>query len=107
MTSFDEREKAAESKFVHDEEMLFHAHARRDRKLGLWAAGLMHKPAQSAQAYADALVAAAVTSGGEAAVIAKVLKDLASIGMIRPESEIAAKMQEFLAEALAEIRAGK
>ena len=106
MTSFDERETAAESKFARDEEMMFRAHARRDRKLGLWAAGLMHKSDESAQAYADALVAAEVTAGGEAAVIAKVLKDLASTGLIRPESEITAKMQGFLAEALAEIRAG-
>ena len=107
MTSFDEREKAAEGKFVHDEEMLFRAHARRDRKLGLWAAGLMHKPGDSALAYAEALVAAEISTGREDAVSAKVLKDLATTGLIRSEAEIKAKMQELLAEAMAELRAGK
>ena len=34
----DKREKGFESKFAHDEELQFKAHARRDKLLGLWAA---------------------------------------------------------------------
>ena len=41
MTTFDDRERAFENKYAHDEEMRFRAEARRDRLLGLWAAGLM------------------------------------------------------------------
>src|SRR5437762_11538278 len=41
MTQFDDRERAFESKFAHDEEMKFRITARRNRLLGEWAARLM------------------------------------------------------------------
>ena len=41
MTTFDDREQGFENKFAHDEEVEFKATARRNRALGLWAAGLM------------------------------------------------------------------
>src|ERR1700674_3891079 len=39
MTTFDKREEGFERQFAHDEELKFKATARRDRLLGLWAAG--------------------------------------------------------------------
>ena len=41
MTTFDDRERAEEAKFAHDEEMMFRIHARRNRLLGQWAAERM------------------------------------------------------------------
>ena len=41
MSTFDDRERAFENKFAHDEEMLFKATARRNKLAGLWAADLM------------------------------------------------------------------
>ena len=38
MTTFDDRERAFETKFARDEEMLFRITARRNRLLGQWAA---------------------------------------------------------------------
>ena len=38
MTQFDDRQRAFESKFAHDEEMKFRLVARRNRLLGEWAA---------------------------------------------------------------------
>jgi len=38
MSTFDKREKGFESKFAHDEELRFKAHARRNKLVGLWAA---------------------------------------------------------------------
>ena len=38
MTQFDDRERAFETKFAHDEEMKFRVLARRNRLLGEWAA---------------------------------------------------------------------
>ena len=52
MTTFDEREKAFENKFEHDMELQFKARARRNKMLGLWAAGLMGKSGADAEAYA-------------------------------------------------------
>ena len=41
MTQFDDRERAFEAKFAHDEEMQFRITARRNRLLGEWAARQM------------------------------------------------------------------
>ncbi len=43
MTTFNDRESAFESKFAHDAEMQFRAEARRNKLVGLWAAGLLGK----------------------------------------------------------------
>jgi hypothetical protein len=39
VTTFDRREEAFEKKFALDEELRFKANARRNRLLGMWAAG--------------------------------------------------------------------
>ncbi len=43
MTTMQDREKAFEAKFALDEELRFKATARRNKLLGLWAAGLLAK----------------------------------------------------------------
>ena len=43
MTTFDKREEGFEKKFAHDEELRFKAMARRNKLLGLWAAGILGK----------------------------------------------------------------
>ena len=52
MTTFDEREKAFESKFAHDEELRFKSTVRRNRLIGLWAAEKLGLPGAEAEAYA-------------------------------------------------------
>ncbi len=56
MTTFDEREHAFENKFAHDAEMQFKAEARRNKLLGLWAAELLGKSGDEAEAYAQEVV---------------------------------------------------
>ena len=56
MTSFDERDKAFENKFAHDEEITFKINARAARLAGLWAAAKLGKTATEAESYANALV---------------------------------------------------
>ena len=50
MTTFEERKKAHESKFAHDETLRFKATARRNKLLGLWAAELLGKSGEEAEA---------------------------------------------------------
>ena len=49
MTTFDRREEAFENRYIHDEELNFKAHARRNHALGLWAAALLGKHGQDAE----------------------------------------------------------
>ncbi|NBT51387.1 MAG: DUF1476 domain-containing protein, partial [Marivivens sp.] len=58
MSTFDDREKAFEDKFAHDAEMQFKAEARRNKLLGLWAAELLGKSGEDANAYAAEVVKA-------------------------------------------------
>ena len=56
MTTFDDREHAFEAKFAHDSEMQFRAEARRNKLVGLWAAGLLGKSGAAADEYALTVV---------------------------------------------------
>lgn len=77
MTTFDDRANAFENKFAHDSEMQFRAEARRNKLLGLWAAGLMGKSGDEAAAYAMEVVNADFEEAGTEDVVRKVAGDLA------------------------------
>ncbi|SLN23147.1 hypothetical protein PSA7680_00955 [Pseudoruegeria aquimaris] len=93
MTTFDDRESAFENKFAHDEEMLFKAGARRNKLLGLWAAGLLGKEGEAADAYAKEVILADFEEAGHEDVVRKVAADLDGLAS---EDEIRAKMAELL-----------
>ena len=58
MTTFDDRERAFEAKFAHDEEMAFRVVARRNRLLGQWASARMGLTPEETDAYAKSVVQA-------------------------------------------------
>jgi hypothetical protein len=107
MTTFDDRRDTFERKFAHDEELRFKAVARRNKLLGLWAAERMGKSAEEAQVYATAVVVADFEEAGDGDVIRKVSGDLGAAGKPSDETEIRAKLDEFLAKAVADIEAGR
>jgi hypothetical protein len=96
MTTFDDRERAYESKFAHDEEMKFRVNARRMKLLGLWAAELLGKTGEDAQAYAIEVVKADFEEPGHEDVVRKVTADLA--GRATAE-EVRARMSALLSVA--------
>ena len=100
MSSFDDRENAFENKFAHDAEMQFKAEARRNKLLGLWAAGLLGKDGDAANAYATEVVKSDFEEAGDDDVLRKVSADL---GDKATDAEIRAKMTELLAEAKAQL----
>jgi hypothetical protein len=100
MTTFDDRETAFESKFAHDATMQFRAEARRNKLLGLWAAGLMGKTGDEADAYAVEVVSADFEEAGVEDVVRKVAADLA--GKASPD-EIRSKLMALMAEAKAQL----
>jgi hypothetical protein len=106
MTTFDKREEAFEKKFVIDEELKFKAGARRNRLLGLWVAEKLGMSADEAQAYAKEVIAAEFGGGGDADVIRKVIADLAAGGISVDDAEVRAKMDEWMALAIAQVKAG-
>lgn len=103
MSTFDDRERAFEAKFAHDMEMQFKAVARRNKLLGLWAAGLLGKSGQAAEDYAMEVIRADFEEAGHEDVFRKVAHDLAGRA---DEATIRAKMVEFLAQAKASLAEG-
>ena len=100
MTTFDDREKAFETKFAHDAEMQFKAEARRNKLLGLWAADLMGKSGDDAADYAKEVVRADFEEAGDEDVYRKVAGDL---GDKATEATIRAKMTELMVKAKAQM----
>lgn len=92
MTMFDDRERAFEAKFAHDEEMLFRVHARRNRLLGQWAADRMKLSPAETEAYAKSVVQADFEETGDEDVIRKLLGDLIAAGVDSNEAEIRTAM---------------
>lgn len=88
MTAFDDREKAFEHKFEHDMELQFKARARKNKLLGLWAAGLMGKTGDAAEAYARDIVMADFEKPGDHDVIHTLMHDLAAAGKPTEEHTI-------------------
>jgi hypothetical protein len=94
MTTFEDRERAEEAKFAHDEEMMFRVHARRNRLLGHWAADRMGLSAAEADAYAKSVVQADFEEAGDEDVVRKLLGDLISAGIEANEAEIRTALSE-------------
>ena len=88
MTTFDDREKAFENKFAHDEEMRFRIVARRNRLLGEWAARKMGLSEVEAESYAKDVVRSDFEEAGEHDVIRKVLVDLTAAGVETDEEKV-------------------
>ncbi len=102
MTTFDKREDGFEKKFAHDEELRFKAMARRNKLLGLWAAGILGKSGPDADAYAKEVVMADFEEAGDNDVLHKLAKDLQAKGIAEPA--IRAQMDELLAQAIEQIK---
>lgn len=100
MSTFDDRENAFENKFAHDAEMQFKADARTNKLLGLWAAGLLGKEGDEAEAYAKEVVKADFEEAGHEDVYRKLFTD---VGHLTDEATIRAKMAECAAEAKAQL----
>ncbi len=99
MTTFDDRENAFEAKFAHDEEMIFKANARANKKLGLWAAEKLGKSGDDAEAYAKEVIVADFEEAGHEDVVRKVVGDLSNV----TADEVRAKRAELLSVAKAEM----
>jgi len=107
MTSFDDRERAFETKFAHDEEMAFRVIARRNRLVGQWAAGLMKLTPEEADAYAKTVVHADLEEAGDEDVLRKLVGDLTAAGIDIGEADVRRAMDEQLIEARRQLMEAK
>ena len=106
MSTFDKRQEGFERKYALDEEQKFKAEARRNKLLGLWAAEKLGISGDAAAAYAKEVVASDFEESGDADVVRKVLGDLTAKGVAVTEPELRVKMDELMATAVMQVKAG-
>lgn len=104
MSTFDEREKAYESIFAHEQELKFRAKAIRNKLFAQWAARKLGLTGAEADDYASFLIKNEIRHPGDSQLTGKVLDDLIAAGMLVESAEVQAKLDEFAAEALHKVK---
>src|SRR5262245_22205818 len=100
MTTFDDRKKQEESRYKHDQELLFKARNRGNRMFGLWVAAKLGLDGEAAAAYAKDVVMADFDSPGVNDVYDKVKADLAAQGVEVSDHLLEKHLAESRAQAL-------
>jgi hypothetical protein len=104
MANFDERRDAFERHHVLGEELRFRAIARRNRRLGKWAAGLLGLEGIAVEDYENALIAADLEEAGEEDVFRKLRRDFDAKGVAVSDHQIRRQMNDLLEAALTELK---
>ncbi|MFM9977964.1 MAG: DUF1476 domain-containing protein [Sphingomonadaceae bacterium] len=99
MTTFDDRERAFETKFARDDDMQFRITARRNKLVGLWAAEQMGLTAAEADAYAKSVVQADFEEAGDDDVVRKLIGDMTAAGITVDDAAIHAALADKTVEA--------
>jgi hypothetical protein len=99
MPTFDEREKSFERKFQQDQELAFKVKARRNKLLGLWAAGHLGLSGDAAERYAREVLQSDLEHPGVEDIIAKVAGDFAKKGVGIDATRVRVELERCAAEA--------
>lgn len=94
MTTFDDRERAAENHFALEEDVAFRVVARRNKLVGQWAAQLMKLTPEEAEAYVKAVVQSDFQEAGDEDVVRKILGDLTAAGVAIDDAGVRAALAE-------------
>ena len=103
MTTFDDREKAFEKKFAHDQDLKFKAEARRNKYLAEWVGGLLGLSGPALDDYIKAVRKADLEEKGDEDVFRKLRKDLDAKSVSVSDADLRKKMHELLAKAVTEL----
>jgi hypothetical protein len=95
---FEDRKDTFEAKYAHDQELRFKMIARRNKQLGLWAASLLGKEGETADAYVLEVIKSDFEETGDDDVTRKVAVDLSSTDVT--EEDVRKKMDMLLQEVM-------
>lgn len=96
MTTFDERERAFENKYQHDEELLFRIRARRDKLAGLWAADLLGLTGPAADDYVRQIIDTDIATPGPHDIRDRLCADLKARGVDMSEHRVERELEHLL-----------
>lgn len=104
-TTFDEREQAAERRFVYEEEARFHARNRRNQLLATWTSERMRLTGNAAEGYVTSVTETAVVTHDDE-LLARLQADLKAVGISETLPVLRREMERCAALARAERRVG-
>jgi hypothetical protein len=96
---FEDRERGYEAKWAHDAETLFRIRARRDTRLGEWAAARMNLHDSVIDDYVAALVEVGLSGKGPDPVLEKIRADFKAKGVVCSDADLQAEANSQRAEA--------
>jgi hypothetical protein len=104
MTLFDERERAFESLFAHEEELRFLAVARRNELFARWAAEQIGLRGTEYRDYVRSFVETAVQPQSDRDLMDRVRADLLAYGVETSDERIASALSSAAADAARQVR---
>jgi len=104
-TTFEERERAAERRFVQEEEARFHVRNRRNQLLACWARERMRLTGSAGEGYVTSFTECAVVTDDET-LIARLQSDLMAAGIEATVARLCTEMTRCAALAEAERSVG-
>ncbi len=96
MTTFDERERAFEHKFQHDQDLMFRIRARRDKLAGQWAAGLLGLTGADAEAYTRQILDTDIATAGPHHIRTRLIDDFRTKGIDISEHRVDKELETLL-----------
>ena len=99
MSSFEEREKSFEKKFVRDEELQFKVNAKKNRYLAEWASSKIGKSEDEKSNYIQEVIKSDFAEPGDEDVFRKIQSDFKQASISTPDSEIREQMISLLERA--------
>ena len=103
MSSFDNREKAFENKFAHDQKLDFAVEARLSKLYGLWAAEKLGLDGDNANTYAGDVIEANLEEPGFNDILRKVRADFDEKGLDISNHMMEVELENCLNEAKKQI----
>ncbi len=97
--AFEERKKKHEEKWAHDEALRFKVAARRNKLVGLWAAGELGLRGEEAETYAKAVVVAEFHNPGVDNIFNKLRADFDAAKLAHTDALIRRKIEELFERA--------
>lgn len=104
MTLFNERERAFEQMFAHDQEARFRALAKRNRLLGQWAAEKLGLHGAEADAYVQEIGKSVVAALVDESLVGRIQADFEARGVTGSAEQIREKMSELMTAATSQVR---
>jgi hypothetical protein len=105
MSGFDDRKKQEESRYKHDQELLFKARNRGNKLFGLWIADKLGLEGDAAADYAKDVVMADFDAPGDDDIFDKIKPDLAAKSIAIEDDILQKHLESCRQEALEQIKA--